>query len=82
MALAKYSPNKQNAKTLMEFLVSIPAQQLYAETNMEYPVRSDVTASTLVASWGAFKADSLSLETIAKQRKTALKLIDIAQFDL
>jgi len=82
MALAKYAPNKKNAKRLMEFLVSRPAQKLYAETNMEYPVRSDVASSTLVASWGNFKADKLSLTTIAKQRKLALKLIDKTQFDL
>jgi iron(III) transport system substrate-binding protein len=82
MALAKYAPNKNNAKILMEFLVSKSAQQLYAETNMEYPVRNDVAASKLVASWGAFKADNLPLTTIAKQRTLALKLIDKAQFDL
>jgi iron(III) transport system substrate-binding protein len=82
MALAKYAPNKNNAKKLMEYLVSKSAQQLYAETNMEYPVRSDVTASVLVASWGKFKADNISLTTIARQRALALKLIDKAQFDL
>lgn len=82
MALAKYAPNKANAQKLMEFLVSKPAQQLYAEINMEYPVRTDVKPSALVASWGNFKADTLPLETIAKHRKTALKLLDKAQFDL
>jgi len=82
MGLAKYSPNAKNAKALMEFLVSKPAQQLYAETNMEYPVRSDVSASSLVSSWGEFNADNLSLETIAKNRQLALKLIDKARFDL
>lgn len=82
MGLAKYSPNTKQAKTLMEFLVSKDAQQLYAKTNMEYPVRTDVAPSTLVASWGKFKADKLSLETIAKNRQVALKLIDQARFDL
>jgi len=82
MGLAKYSPNIENAKALMTFLVSKPAQQLYAETNMEYPVRKGVAPSALVASWGGFKSDSLSLETIAKNRKLALKLIDQARFDL
>ena len=82
IALAKYSPNVKNAKALMEFLVSEPAQHMYAETNMEYPVRAGVAPSTLVASWGEFKADTLSLETIAKNRKLALKLIDQARFDL
>jgi iron(III) transport system substrate-binding protein len=82
MGLAKHSPNAENAKALMEFLVSDSAQQLYAETNMEYPVREGVKLSELVASWGQFKADTLSLETIAKHRKIALKLIDQAKFDL
>ena len=82
MAMAKYSPNKANAKALMEFLVSEPAQQLYAETNMEYPVRAGVKKSALVASWGDFKADDLPLEIIAKNRKAALKLLDQAKFDL
>jgi len=82
MAMAKFAPNAKNAKALMNFLVSKPAQQLYAETNMEYPVRVGVAPSSLVASWGNFKADGLSLETIAKNRNLALQLIDKAQFDL
>jgi len=82
MGLAKHSPNINNAKALMTFLVSKPAQQLYAQTNMEYPVRKGVAPSALVASWGEFKSDSLPLESIAKNRKLALKLIDQARFDL
>ena len=82
IAMAKYAPNKANALALMNFLVSAPAQKMYAETNMEYPVRPGVEPSKLVASWGEFKADDLSLETIAKERKAALILLDKAQFDL
>jgi iron(III) transport system substrate-binding protein len=82
IGMAKHAPNKANGKALMEFLVSAEAQHLYSETNMEYPIRAGVKVSPLVASWGKFKADSLSLETIAKHRKTALVLLDQAQFDL
>lgn len=82
MALAKYSPNKAAAIKLMEFLVSVPAQELYASTNMEYPVVEGVALSELVASWGRFKADDLDLTTIANYRKTALKLLDKTKFDL
>ncbi|MBA6342370.1 extracellular solute-binding protein [Colwellia sp. MB02u-10] len=82
MAMAKYAPNKVNALALMNFLVSAPAQKMYAETNMEYPVRPGVKPSELVAAWGEFKADSLPLETIAKHRKAALILLDKAKFDL
>ncbi len=82
IAMAKYAPNAKNAQALMEFLVSKPAQELYAKINMEYPVREDVAVSKLVASWGNYNADDLALEEIAKNRKTALKLLDQAQFDL
>lgn len=82
MGMAKYAPNKVSAMALMNFLVSNKAQKMYADINMEYPVRPGVKPSKLVASWGQFKADSLSLETIAKHRKTALMLLDKAKFDL
>ncbi len=82
VAMAKYAPNPKNAQALMEFLVSEPAQLLYAETNMEYPVVKGVPVSTMVASWGDFKADTVSLENIANNRKAALTLLDKAQFDL
>lgn len=82
VAMAKHAPNKAHAKALMEFLISEQAQQMYAETNMEYPVRKGVPVSELVASWGTYKADSLPLETIAEHRKAAIKLIDQAKFDL
>lgn len=82
MGMAKYSPNAKQAKALMEFLVSEQAQQMYAETNMEYPVRAGVKKSAMIAAWGDFKADTLSLETIAANRKIALKLLDQAKFDL
>ncbi|MBU2894265.1 extracellular solute-binding protein [Colwellia sp. D2M02] len=82
VAMAKYAPNTKNAQALMEYLVSKPAQELYAQTNMEYPVRKDVEISPLVASWGEFKADTLALEDIAKNRKAAIMLLDQAKFDL
>ena len=82
IALAKYSPNKDNGLALMTFLISKKAQQMYADVNMEYPVRTDVKPSDIVASWGDFKADSLPLSTIAKYHKAALALLDKAKFDL
>lgn len=82
IAMAKFAPNSKNAQRLMEFLVSEPAQELYAQTNMEYPVREGVKVSPLVASWGEYKSDMLPLEEVAKNRKAALKLLDQAQFDL
>lgn len=82
MGMAKYAPNAKNALALMDFLVSVEAQEIYAATNMEYPVREGVKMSELVASWGKFKADTLPLETIDTHKNAALKLLDQVKFDL
>ncbi|PRQ61546.1 Fe(3+) ABC transporter substrate-binding protein [Vibrio sp. V01_P9A10T6] len=82
MAMAKYAPNKENAVKLMEFLTSDKAQHMYADVNFEYPVKAGVERSTLVASWGDFKADPLPLEKIADNHAAAIKLLDEVKFDL
>lgn len=80
--LAKHAPNKAAAQKLLNYLTGNQAQALYAELNMEYPVKADVEPSALVKSWGDFKADNVALNKIAAQRKTALKLVDKVKFDL
>ncbi|EOD80484.1 iron ABC transporter substrate-binding protein [Grimontia sp. AD028] len=82
MAMAKYSPNKENAQKLMEYLTSDAAQKMYAEVNYEEPVKPGVASSELVASWGEYNADDLPLETIADNYATAMKLLDEVKFDL
>lgn len=82
MAMAKYAPNKDNALKLMEFLSGDVAQKMYAEDNFESPVKPGVEASKLVASWGDYKADSLSLDDIAAHHEAAVKLLDEVKFDL
>jgi iron(III) transport system substrate-binding protein len=81
MAMAKYAPNRANAQKLMEFLVSREAQEIYAEVNFEYPIRTDVPASPRVTSWGDFTPDSLSLDRIAALRKRASQLVDEVSFN-
>jgi iron(III) transport system substrate-binding protein len=82
MAMAKYSPNKENALKLMEFLTGEKSQQMYAEVNYEYPVKEGVKRSELVESWGDFKADTISLDDIAGYHSAAIKLLDEVKFDL
>ena len=81
-ALAKHAPNKAAAQALVEFLVSEPAQQLYAQINYEYPVRAGVALDPLIQSAiGPLKADPLPLTEIARHRKQASLLIDKVAFD-
>ena len=81
MALTKAAPNKDNAIMFMEWLTGDAAQQIYAETNYEFPVKAGVPSSDLVASWGEFTADTKPLTDVARLRPTALKLIEEVNFD-
>ncbi len=82
VVLTKASKNKENALKLIEFMTDNTAQSMYAALNMEYPVKSGVALSELVASWGQFKEDTLPLSQISKYRSAALKLVDEVKIDL
>ncbi len=81
VSLANHAPNKANAIKLLEFLTTTKAQQIYAETNFEYPVRANVPSCKLVGSWGQFKSDEIGLDAIARFRKTASELVDKVGFN-
>lgn len=80
-AVAAHAPNKANAVKLLDFLVSEPAQALYAQANYEYPVRKGVKLDPVIASFGELKVDPLPLTEIAKYRKQASELVDKVGFD-
>lgn len=81
VAMTKSAPNRENALRLMEWLSGDEAQQIYAETNHEYPVKPGVPLSPMVAGWGSFTPDSKSLTEIAALRPAALKLVEEVDFD-
>lgn len=81
VVLAKYAPNKANALRLIEWLVSAPAQQMYADVNYEYPVRAGVALNPTVASYGPLVPDTLPLSLIASHKKLAADLVDKVGFD-
>ena len=74
--IIKYSKNKDNAHTLLEFLITADAQKLYSSMNYEYPVNPNVDSSEELNSWGAFKEDQLPVERLAELAPTAQKIID------
>lgn len=80
-ALAKYAPHRADAIRLLEYLVSKPAQSLYARANYEYPVRTAVELDPVVASFGTLMADPLPAADIAKYRRQASELVDKVGFD-
>jgi len=80
-AVTNTAKNRDNAVALIEFLSGETAQRIYASNNHEYPVKNGVPLSDLVASWGTFKADTLSIDEIAKHRRAASMLVDKVGYD-
>jgi len=78
IALTRHSQNPENAIKLIEFLVSESAQQWYAETNGEYPVRAGVNIGATLKTWGEFKADRLNLGQLGELNSRSVMLMDRA----
>ncbi len=76
--VAKYAPNKENAIKFIEFMASKEAQELFAKANYEYPVLAGVKNSDLVSSWGQFKDDTISINTLGENNAAAIKVFDQA----
>jgi iron(III) transport system substrate-binding protein len=81
VALMKNSPNKANATKFIEWMVGPQAQQMHADMNYEYPIRSGVPLNKTIAGYGALKADTVPLAQIASNRKKASALVDKVGFD-
>ncbi len=78
--VAKYAGNRDNAVRLLEFLSGDWAQEYYAASNYEYPVKPGVAWHPAVESWGRFHADETPLAEIARQVPLAIKLYDRAGY--
>ena len=81
VAMTASAKNTSEAVAFMEFLSSDTAQGIYAKANYEYPVKSDVAPSKLVASWGSFKGDTIKLSEIASRIKAASDMVDRVGYD-
>lgn len=78
IGIAKYSPNKENAIQFIEYLLQEEAQNIFAGSNFEYPVNSNVEPAEILKSWGDFKEDKLSLNELGKNNKEAVIIFDKA----
>ena len=77
--IAKYSPNPENAKLFLEFLMSKKVQQLFAKGNNEWPIIENIKLNNAkLTSLGKFKRDNLSMEEIGKNQFGAQRLLDNA----
>ncbi len=76
--VTKSAKNKDAAIRLIEYLSEDKAQEFYASTNYEFPVKADVELDETVAGWGEFKMDEVSLGKVADAQAEAVKIFDRA----
>ncbi len=72
--ITKFSPNKDNAIKLIEFLTSTEAQGELAEGNYEYPINPKVKPAGIVALGESFKEDIIALNKVGKETKKAVEI--------
>ena len=81
VVLAKHAPNKANAMQLIEWLAGEKAQHIYADSNYEYPLLSEVPVNPTIAGYGKLKPDAIPVAKIAEYKKAAANLVDKVGFD-
>ncbi|MFP6875142.1 MAG: Fe(3+) ABC transporter substrate-binding protein [Verrucomicrobiales bacterium] len=78
--VVKSAPNRNNAIKLLEFLTGPEAQASFPLTTYEYPLDISATQSKLLKSWGEFKADALSLQTLGEKNADAVRIFAQARW--
>lgn len=78
MGLVKNAPNRDNAIAFMEYLISPDVQEVFAETNNEYPVVDGVNLDPVVAELGDFKVDEVNVASYGRNNPTVNEIVDRA----
>ena len=78
--IMKHANNKESAVKLLNWLSSEKAQNLFADSNMEYPVNPNVKPDPLVQAWGDFKPNTDNLSQSGKYRESAIELMQRANY--
>ncbi|MEM7694706.1 MAG: extracellular solute-binding protein [Pseudomonadota bacterium] len=72
--IAAHSPNEDNARAFIEYLLTADAQKMLADGNDEFPVAEGVSASPAVQDMGDFKRDSIQIAEFAPSSATAQEI--------
>jgi iron(III) transport system substrate-binding protein len=75
--VAKHAPNRANAVRFLEYLASDSAQKYFANGNNEWPaVKGIALGNEVLASLGAFKAETVPVSAIGKGQIAAQRILD------
>ena len=75
-----HAKNRAEAVKLIEFLTSPEAQQMFADSNFEYPANPQAGVNRVIAKWGAFKQDDTNVAAAGEFQAAATKLADRAGY--
>ena len=78
--VTKHTKNEAAATKLLEWLSSDKAQNLFADSNMEYPANASIKPAAQVAAWGEFKANQINVVKAGELQVEAVKLMDRAGY--
>jgi iron(III) transport system substrate-binding protein len=74
--ITKYAKNRDDAIRLLEWLSSEKAQNLFADSNMEYPVNPMVKPHPTVSAWGSFRQNRVNVLNAGELQTAAIMLMD------
>ncbi|HSV30998.1 MAG TPA: Fe(3+) ABC transporter substrate-binding protein [Atribacteraceae bacterium] len=75
-----HAPNRENAVKFLEWLSSPQGQKLFADSNHEFPANPQVEPHPIIAGFGRFVSDPLSLAELGRLQPDAIKLLDEAGY--
>ncbi|HMH51324.1 MAG TPA: extracellular solute-binding protein [Candidatus Acidoferrum sp.] len=75
-----HAKNRAGAIKLLEFLSTLEAQQMFADTSMEFPVNPKAEIHAIVRSWGPFKQDDVNVAAAGEFQAAATRLADRAGY--
>ncbi len=75
-----HAKNRANAVRLLEYLSGLQAQQLFADTSLEYPANPKAEVNAIVKAWGPFKQDDVNIAAAGEFQAAATRLADRAGY--
>jgi iron(III) transport system substrate-binding protein len=71
-----HARHRASAIRLLEFLSTVEAQQMFANTSMEFPVNPKAEAHPIVRGWGPFRQDDINVASAGEFQAAATRLSD------
>jgi iron(III) transport system substrate-binding protein len=71
-----HAKHRANAIKFIEFLSSMEAQQMFADTSLEYPANPKADVHPVVKAWGSFKQDDINVASAGEFQAAATRLAD------